>query len=67
MVTSLKGLSAQKHEFETKCTLLSQQAKVSNAQIAVLRQEVETATDFLLDQEQRLREAGGMALVSPEG
>ena len=54
MITSLKGHSVIKQDYESKCSKLEQSAQISERQIAVLKSEVETATDFLLAQEQRL-------------
>lgn len=56
MLGSLQGLSATKKEAQNQCTFLKQQLKTSQLQNQVLSKEVETAADFLLEQEQKVLE-----------
>ena len=60
MVTSLKGLSAVNKETQNKYSLLQRQAKTSEIHISVLKSEVATATDFILEQELNAHELGGL-------
>lgn len=55
MVSSLKNITTTKVEYERKCIALQQQAKRDEMQITVLKSEVETATDFIFEQEHRLQ------------
>ena len=57
MISSLKGLSAAKNEAQSECNLLKQQVKSYEMQVKVLQSEIATATDFVLEQEQKVQEA----------
>ena len=56
MVSSLNGLSAAKNEAQDECSLHKQQVKNYEMQVKVLQSEIATATDFLLEQEQKVQE-----------
>ena len=56
MVSSLKGLSAAKNEAQNECTMLKKQVRNYEMQVKVLQSEIGTATDFLLEQEQKVQE-----------
>ena len=58
MVSSLKSLSATKNEAQSQVISLKQQVTNGWMQVQVLRSELETATDFLLEQEQKVLEVG---------
>ena len=59
MVSALQSLAMIKEDMVKTQTKMQQAAKTSELQIAVLKQEVDVAAEFLIDQEQRLVRANG--------
>ena len=58
MVGALRGLASIKEDIVTQNELMKNQLATNDLQIQVLKAEVDTVGDFLLDQEQKALKTG---------